>query len=245
MRTYREIVYYCLDAIKSTNGDSNITEEHVIFLANQYRTFLIEQKKKKEGVTSLSSSNEQTICIDLEKTSAIPGLDYCNDTYLRSKQEIPELINADTVKVNLQDQFNIMTAFVSKDRFKYVGNNKYLKNIIYSTLGSDNHIYFNGNNPQFLYLKKAKVTGIFEDASKAAELSCDSSDGNTKCDILDQDFPLEADLVPQMLELIIKELLGVNYRPKDTVNNDADELADIISWARKNMKSNFQKQIEG
>lgn len=242
MALLREIVYYCLDAVKSSNGDSDVTEEHVIFLANHYRLFLIEQKKKKEGVASLSSSNEQTICLDLEKANAIPGLDYCNDTYLRSIQEIPELINEESVKVNLSDYFNIMTAFVTKDRFKYVGHNKYLRNIIYCTLGPDNHIYFNGSNPQFLYLKKAQLTGIFEDASKAAELACDK-EGN-KCDPLDSEFPIEADLLPQMLELIVKELLGVNYRPKDTFNSSTDELADLASFLKKNMKSGFQKQIE-
>jgi len=42
MALLREIVYYCLDAVKSSNGDSDITEEHVIFLANHYRLFLIE-----------------------------------------------------------------------------------------------------------------------------------------------------------------------------------------------------------
>lgn len=241
MALLREIVYYCLDAIKSSNGDSDVTEEHVIFLANHYRLFLIEQKKKKEGVASLSSSNEQTICLDLEKANAIPGLDYCNDTYLRSIQEIPELINEESVKVNLSDYFNIMTAFVTKDRFKYVGHNKYLRNIIYCTLGPDNHIYFNGNNPQFLYLKKAQLTGIFEDASKAAELACDK-EGN-KCDPLDSEFPIEADLLPQMLELIVKELLGVNYRPKDQMNNDVDDLADLASYVRRNMKSQMAKQM--
>ena len=243
MVTFGDIVYYCLDAIKSSNGDSDVTEEHVIFLANQYRLFLIEQKKKKEGVASLSSSNEQTICIDLEKVDAIPGLEYCNDTYLRSVQEIPDMVDKDSVKVNLTDYFNIMTAFVSKDRFKYVGHNKYLKNIIYTTLGPDNHIYLNGSNPQFLYLKKAKVTGIFEDAQKAGELACDNNGDNTNCDILDQDFPLEADLLPQMVELIVRELLGVNYRPKDTVNNAFDDLADLASFARRNMKSQMAKQM--
>ena len=241
MALLREIVYYCLDAVKSSNGDSDVTEEHVIFLANHYRLFLIEQKKKKEGVASLSSSNEQTICLDLEKANAIPGLDYCNDTYLRSIQEIPELINEESVKVNLSDYFNIMTAFVTKDRFKYVGHNKYLRNIIYCTLGPDNHIYFNGSNPQFLYLKKAQLTGIFEDASKAAELTCDK-EGN-KCDPLDSEFPIEADLLPQMLELIVKELLGVNYRPKDQMNNDVDDLADLASYVRRNMKSQMAKQM--
>ena len=243
MASLREIVYLILDEIKAQSNDSDITEEHVIFLANQYRLVLIEQKKKKEGVSSLSSSNEQTICIDLEKVDAIPGLEYCNTTYLRSVQEIPELIDKDSVKVSMADLFNIMTAFVSKDRFKYVGHNKYLKNIIYTTLGPDNHIYLNGSNPQFLYLKKAKVTGIFEDAQKAGELACDNNGDNTKCDILDQDFPLEADLLPQMVELIVKELLGVNYRPKDTVNNAFDDLADLASFARRNMKSQMAKQM--
>jgi len=56
-------------------------------------------------------------------------------------------MDEESVKVNLSDHFNIMTAFVTKDRFKYVGHNKYLRNIIYCTLGPDNHIYFNGNNP--------------------------------------------------------------------------------------------------
>ena len=242
MALLREIVYYCLDAVKSSNGDSDITEEHVIFLANHYRLFLIEQKKKKEGESSLSSSNEQTICIDLEKVNAIPGLEYCNSTYLRSVQEIPELMSKDSVKVNLTDYFNIMTSFVTKDRFKYVGHNKYLRNIIYCTLGPDNHIYFNGANTQFLYLKKAKVTGIFEDAVKAGELACDQN-GNSNCDILDKEFPIEADLLPQMLELMIKELLGINYRPKDAFNSAADELSDIASFVRRNMKSQMAKQM--
>ena len=134
-----------------------------------------------------------------------------------------------------------MTAFVSKERFKYVGYNKYLRNIIYTTLGPDNHLYFNSQNPQFKYLKKARVTGIFEDAEKAAELACDSD--SKPCDIMDSEFPLEADLIPQMIELIVKELLGVNYRPKDSANNAADDLADIAAFVRRNMKSDVAKQM--
>ena len=171
MATYREIVYLVLDEIKSSNGDSNITENHVIFLANQYRLFLIEQKKLKQGEASLSSANEQTLCIDLEKVDAIPGLEYCNDIYLRSIQEIPEIVSEESVKVNLVDLFNIMTSYVSKERFKYVGHNKYLRNIIYTTLGPDNHLYFNSQNPQFKYLKKARVTGIFDDLTEKSVLS--------------------------------------------------------------------------
>ncbi len=242
MALYKDIVYFVLDSIKALNGDSTITEEHVIFLANQFRLFLIEQKKLKEGESALSSSNEQTICINLEQVNAIEGLEYCNDLYLRSIEEIPDMIDESTLKVSLADLFNIRTAFISKERFKFVGHNKYLRNILYCTLGPDNHIYFNSSNPQFKYLKEAKITGIFEDAEAAAELACDGEDG-VKCDILDSKFPLEPDLIPQMLELIIKELLGVNYRPNDIVNNANDDLADIATFVRRNMKSQMAKQM--
>jgi hypothetical protein len=60
---------------------------------------------------------------------------------------------------------------------------------------------------------------------------------------MDVEFPLEADLIPQMIELIVKELLGVNYRPKDSANNAADDLADIAAFVRRNMKSDVAKQM--
>lgn len=241
MASFREITYIVLDEIKASNGDSNITEDHVIFLANQYRLFLIEQKKLKQGTDSLSSTNEQTICLDLEKADAIPGLEYCNDVYLRSIQEIPEVLNEDSIRVNLVDLFNIRTAFIPKERFGYVGYNSYLRNILYATLGPDSHLYLNSQNPQFKYLRKVRVTGIFEDAQKAAELACD--DSGKKCDIMDMEFPLEASLIPQLIELVTKELLGVNYRPKDSVNNSNDDLADIATFVRHHMKSDLAKQM--
>lgn len=42
MNTYRQMVYIVLDEIKALNGDSTFTEEHVVFLLNNYRKFLIE-----------------------------------------------------------------------------------------------------------------------------------------------------------------------------------------------------------
>jgi hypothetical protein len=60
---------------------------------------------------------------------------------------------------------------------------------------------------------------------------------------MDVEFPLEADLIPQMIELIVKELLGVNYRPKDSVNNSSDDLADIAAFVRRNMRSDAAKQM--
>ena len=116
---------------------------------------------------------------------------------------------------------------VSKDRFKYVGENKYMQNILYATLGPDSHVYLNSSNPQFLYLEgenKLKVTGIFEDSEKASELECDNQDSKN-CDILDRDFPIEDALIAPLIELITKELSPSVAAPEDTENNANDNLS--------------------
>ena len=41
------------------------------------------------------------------------------------------------------------------------------------------------------------------------------------------DFPIEEGLIPQMIELIVKELSGVVYRPADIVNNATDDLNKV------------------
>lgn len=248
MALYKEIVYQVLDEVKALNGDSTFTEEHVIFLATHYRKFLLHQKKLKEGEDALSSENEQTICIHLEETDAVPGLEYCNDTYLRSKEEIPEIEEGAGINIQTSDQFNIMVSYVTKNRFKYVGHNKWLRNITYCCLADDNHLYFKSNNPQYLYMAEnedpIKVTGIFEDSDKAAQLACDPDGDGSNCDILDQKFPLESELIPQLIELIVKELYGAQWRPADTRNNANDDLADLIAYIRRNTKSELHKKLE-
>ena len=134
--------------------------------------------------------------------------------------------------------------YVSRERMRYVGTNKWLKNIIYTSKGPDGYLYFKSSNPQFLYLKKVKMTGIFEDPDKAAELECNSNN-NLECDVLDREFPLEEGLVASVIELVIKYLSGAVYRPKDQENDANDDLSDLVAFIRRNMKSEFQKSIEG
>lgn len=241
MATFRHIVYTVLDEIKSVNGDSYITEEHVIFLANQYRLFLLQQKINKEGAVSLSSSLQQVICLDLEKIDAIPNLPCEGGQYLRSVQKIPTIVKGTSPNVFPYDYFNTNIQYITKDRMRYVGHNKYLQNIIYCCL-FDDYLYFKSSNPQFLYLEQVKMQGIFEDAEAAASLSCDGE--NDSCiDILDKEFPLSGDLVPQMIELLTRELYTALNRPSDEANNANDDIADLVAYIRRNMKSDLAKQI--
>lgn len=224
MATFRELVYLCLDEIKGISDDFSFTEDHVIFLLNKYRSFILKQRYS-DIKKQIPESNYQTICLNLDIASVVQGSP-CAGVYLKSTNKIPFLMQIGTPRVYPIDYFKGEIAYVSRDRMKYVGHNKYLKNIIYSSLGPDNYLYFKSSNPQHYYLKKVRFTGIFQDAAEASELLCDN-DSNNNCDILDREFPLENALIPVVIELVVKELGMATYNPNDIDNNANDDLAGL------------------
>ena len=148
-----------------------------------------------------------------------------------------------TTKVYPVDYYVGDITLVTRERMKYVGHNRWLQNIIYCSIAPDGYMYFKSSNPQYLHLENVRMTGIFEDPDKAAELECNSNDVKP-CDVLDREFPLEEGLVSTVIELVVKYLTGAVYRPKDQSNDANDDLSDLVAFMRRNMKSNFQKQIE-
>lgn len=241
MSTYREITFTILDELKLASDDSFIQPEHVIFLLDKYRGLLLAQKYenvKKE----IPESNYQTVCLDLIQVPAYEGDSCSGKGYLKSVQEIPDMMILGTTKVSTMDYFTGNINYVSSERFKYVGNNQYLHNMIYSTIAPDEHLYIKSNNPQAYYLRKVKVTGIFEDSARAAELSCDNGDDDgSKCDILDKNYPLEEDLIPQAVQLIVKELAGVIYKPADKTNDANDDLSRLATYLARNLKKGWER----
>lgn len=225
MSTYKELIYMVLDELKLYSDDASYTEEHVMFLLDKYRAFLLKQRYS-DVKKQIPESNYQTICLDLIEVPAISGEPCEGGSYLRSKEKIPFLMKIGNPKVYPVDYYQGEITYVSRERMRYVGYNKYLKNIIYASIGPDNYLYFKSFNPQYLYLEKARMTGIFEDAVAASELQCKE---DKACDILDREFPMESALVPPMIELVVKELLGAEYRPKDETNDAKDELSEVAS----------------
>lgn len=234
--TVAEIVYSCLDLSKAaTSDDSYLTEELVVFLLNKYRSFLLKKEHDKDrGSQDVASEFEyQQICIDLEKSPAIDGSPCTGGYYLRSVQAIPEILEGSSPKLYPIDYYqgsNI--TYVSRDRMRYIGSNPYLKNVIYTSVAPDLHLYLNSSNPQFLYLKKLRMSAIFNDVEKAGEMACDDEGNKQSCDILDMEFPIRASLVPPLIELVIKELTGAKYQYRDNRNNADDDSSKVNSTAR-------------
>ena len=227
-----ELVYSILDLAKAaTSDDSFFTEEHVIFLCKKYRAFLIkkEQDKEKSSTDVASEFEYQQICLDLEKVPAIDGEPCTGGYYLRTTQKIPKILEGTQPRVYPIDFYQgTNISYVSRDKMRYVGNNKYLRNIIYSSLGPDLHLYLNSSNPQFLYMKQLRMSAIFEDVDEAAGLLCDSEGSDASCDVLDAEFPIREYLVPPLIELVVKELTGAKYQPQDKENNANDDLPQMV-----------------
>lgn len=229
--TLRELVFMCMDEVKLNSDDSFYTEDHVVSLLNNYRSFVLKKELEKEN-KQLSSANGQTICLDLIEVRDEDNP--CGESMLRTEQTIPNLVNDCKVSlypVNYFEGDHII--YTTMERMRYTTYNKWTKNLIYAAKGPDNYLYLKSSNPQYLYLEKLRMKAIFEDFESAAKYACDESGEELQCDILDMKFPIENALVPIVIELVVKELIGVKYQPRDTQNNAADDASNPISQPKQ------------
>jgi hypothetical protein len=176
-------------------------------------------------------SNYQTIPIQLKQIKAIEELDN-SKTYLVSVEELPTLTNISSNKVSIKDIGNYRISFISRDRFKYIGFNKWHKNIIYCTI-IDNYLYLKSSNNLYSYLEDIYFTGIFEDVEKAFNMDPKYKD----TDILDLEYPIEAILVPALIQSVVNELLPKTTLYEDTLNNAKDDKASMNTMATKAQNS--------
>ena len=234
MATFGEIVYSVLDILKEKADDAHFTEEHAIFFASHIRNLLLERKYKNsrnQTFTPMSDENTQEICLNLEPAEMLPS--GCSGMWLHSIEEIPDTVNVGDAKLStVSDMLQATVTFIPSERMPYVGYNKWLKNILYASKSSDGHLYITGSNPQFMYLDKVRMTAVFSDPRKAAELSCDGGDGN-RCNILEMKFPLESALIASCVELTVQEMMGSRYAPEDKQNDAKDGLADAAVTQQK------------
>lgn len=227
----KEIVYMVLDLVKATTSDDSFwTEDHVIFLLKKYRSFLIKKEQEKQkATTDIASEFEyQQICLNLEKVPAIDGEPCTDGYYLRTTKKIPKILEDNQPRVYPIDFYQgINISYIPRDRMRYVGTNKFLQNIIYVSLGPDLHLYLNSSNPQFLYLKKVRMSAVFEDFDEMSSYLCNDDGGSMACDVMDEVFPIREYLVPTLMELVVKELTSAKYQPVDEHNNAADDMSKV------------------
>lgn len=228
MATFGEMIYMVLDLLKERSDDAYYTEEHVMFLLSKMRALLIERKYKGSRNSSfmpMSSENEQQICLMIEPAQLPVGM--CDGSWVQSTSAIPDIIEVGSqVTCTGHDLALSNVTFIPAERMKYVGYNKWLKNIIYAAKSKNGHLYLRSFNPQVLFLQRLGLTAIFADPVAAAKMSHEACETG-KCDIMNVSFPLESSLIPQCVEMVVQELAGSRYTPEDKNNNAKDDLGSV------------------
>lgn len=335
MSTYRELIYMVSDSVKTLSDDSIFTEEHIAFLLNRYRTYLLKQKYVKKA-QEIPLSNYQTVCSKLKEVPTVPGcpciindnstylrtenklshpltfsdiqatavicgrtaysfhimldnhdedyekkLEYINNRWNQHLEHVRDIRTRDWYETTCQEEINyeygkliaeeinteivtrqidecgdmsVMAAnnygnitMVSRERLPYTGTNRFTKKTIYGAVEPDRYIYIKSDNEKFTEFNRLFITAIFEDPMEAYDNSvCDKTckDADEPCDEWDRVFPIEDALQTQLLALVVKDVLGAQYRPSDKQNNATDDMASIQQFIRQNMKDRYLKGVE-
>lgn len=232
-----------LDFLKISSDDAYYTPDHVVFLLNKFRAFVLKSKYDKENSTP-SDSNYQTLKVEFEEVDRIADLG-CSGKYLRSVGNIPDSLDIGVPQFTGSDLFEDGMSVVSPIRFKSVGFNRWMKNITYVTL-QGGKVYLKSCNPLAYYLEEGTYRDIFADPLEAAAASGDyevDEDGNL-CNPMEVEFALEDNLLPLVMQYVVKELSGGLYKPKDGENNANDDLSELANFIRTYVKSPLRQQIE-
>lgn len=203
----------CLDEIKLASDDSYITEDHILFLISKYRAFLLRQKYEKTNMP-VSESNYQCISVS-------PNTDTVPEIMSVAKPRVFTIIE------EKGDTITTFLTYVSPHRYHFVGENRILNPITYCTI--DHSKKLQCKNKEFT---DVKIFAVFEDIVKVSEFDLEATE-----DVLDCECPIEADLVSAVQELVVKDALGIAYRPKDIANNANDDLSSL-GIASGNPKNN-------
>lgn len=247
MSKVSELVSMVIDLVKIMSDDSTINENHIRYLLGLYRAFLLKQRYEKDPRKTIPESNYQIKTLTFSKQDYYHSVDVCSndcclpddldgccisdDVILVSNEELPTIISLGIPRMFTGiGKFNYTFTRVPMSRFEVVGNNKWLSKFVYWTIGPDGKVYIkSGANRCALNITKASIMAIFEDCSDLED---------------DDNFPIEEALIPNLLELVVKDVLGAVLRPKDRDNNASDDLANIAAYIRQNMKDRYVKDTQ-
>lgn len=252
--TYREIIYIINDLCKEFSDDATYTEDHILFLINKYRGALLSQHLTKKII--VPRANYQTINVQLNPLSS----DTQNVVQLKSNIAVPDLLPIGNPVITTNTYYTSTTSvdttqteehvlnmpldvnLISSERMRWVGYQKHLDKILYCSIDPQTKYMFAKTSKKYLdfdlYSLEISITGVFDDAVSASKLHPDFND------LFDMEFPLESSMVPNLIQAVMKDLVGANYRPKDDINNATDDLSRLAYFISKNSKSTLAKQLD-
>lgn len=212
------------------SDDSRLMNRHIYNKLLTVRARLISQEAKKKQ--RISQWNYQTIpCVELIKVSThdCPCIPPIGCEILRSKYKLPEplsglsgsLIQSVTsIDRSLKIDEIVFNAVNSQKGNKYTS--KKINYFIYN-----NYLYITTPTK----ISVVSITGLFEDPIDVNKFigycNTECVECNQCIDYMEENFPIDNDLIDAMIELSFNELIQVfNQNLEDLTNNSRDNLKE-------------------
>lgn len=195
-------------------GDDSMWSSPLLFkMMNDVRAVLIKQQLDKKS--SVSTNNEQLICVPLEKDtfydcSCVPA-DDC--LIMKSTCEIPDVLSyKEKFALRVYDGGRNLIPYVHISKLK--GRANLDTNSPYWTLINKRLILFGA------HYKVVFVMGIWNDPSEV-ENFCNCGDSSTDpcIDYSDDDYPIDPHLVSPMEDMVVRTIFPSLNIPDDIRNN--------------------------
>lgn len=204
----------------ASSDDASFSLRLIAHFLRVARGFLIEQKANKYNF--ISEQSYQSLCLDLTKGQFHNCCDGPTSkcVLLKSTTKIPKFLITrwgDLAKVMTLDGKTIAKTSLTASRLsKYSLTNKDPKP---GWFIHDGYLYLVHNTN----LEKILVNSLFEDPSYVSEVNC--ATGQNNCPgYLEEEFPIDPDLVPALYNLTLNYLTNsLNMPPKDMTNNAKDD----------------------
>jgi hypothetical protein len=220
-----------IDELRLSADDAPFKREHVVFLANNYRAMFLKQRYG-DARRDVPVINYQSILVPMTLQRRRES------NILVSDIRIPDLLNLngfEAIDIHPPADYtgNLMFALVTDERFRVAGSGKYKTPFAYFALGKDGHLRARSLSPDVEYLRAVQVDALFENPLDAIV----DNEGKACPDVMETPYPLEADLIPLVIQAIVKELGTVLHLPGDDTNNAADDLTPAAGVQQQQQKS--------
>lgn len=213
------------------SDDTRLSDRHIYNKLLTTRARLLTQEARKNR--KVSEWNYQTLpCIELIEVPRhqCPCVPPTGCTILRSKYKLPKpllgVLEHTIDFVSLIDMSQILNPS-TVNKVRMLKGNKYTqKSDIYFIL--EGYIYVVTGKS----FKVIMLSGLFEDPLKVKEFKnyCEEScsDCNKCVDPLNEDFPIDLELIEPLVEMAAQELISIfnQLGVEDLTNNSADNIAE-------------------
>ena len=219
MATLNKIIYDVREAYRLYSDDSDISNEYLAYQVNIARALLLEQKFSNRQYV-IPQKIRQTFKMNLELAEGnelVSGI----STVLRTKDPIQYPLEPynfkSNMRVNSGSYDDSYFTLIDPSRFPYVGNNKWLQNQIYYTIGTDFRLYFTSSNPVFKTMEQIKLSMVCTNPEEAYPYTL-YYDSNV--DFEHSEYPFEENMITLLTDMIIKKLV-VNLQSPEDKSNDS------------------------